>query len=70
MSNLHHAAFDRQIIGVQPDHVVEVRRDVLEEINGPMLQLTSRTSECQHMIERYGLTSTVRRPGRPRKRSA
>ena len=38
MCKLHHAAFDRQIVGIRPDLVVEVRGDVLEEIDGPMLR--------------------------------
>jgi len=35
---LHHAAFDANIIGIRPDLAVEVRRDVLVEIDGPMLR--------------------------------
>ena len=38
MCKIHHAAFDQNIIGVRPDHVVEVRSDILEEIDGPMLK--------------------------------
>jgi putative restriction endonuclease len=38
LCKLHHAAFDRLILGVRPDFVIEVRRDVLEEIDGPMLK--------------------------------
>jgi putative restriction endonuclease len=38
LCKLHHAAFDRFILGVRPDLVVEVRRDILEEIDGPMLK--------------------------------
>ena len=38
LCKLHHAAFDCDIIGVRPDYVVEIREDVLEEIDGPMLQ--------------------------------
>jgi putative restriction endonuclease len=38
LCKLHHAAFDRNILGVRPDLVVEVRKDVLEEHDGPMLQ--------------------------------
>lgn len=33
-----HAAFDRGIIGVRPDYVIEVRADVLKEEDGPMLK--------------------------------
>jgi putative restriction endonuclease len=38
LCKLHHAAFDSYIIGVTPDLDVKVRLDVLEEIDGPMLQ--------------------------------
>lgn len=38
LCKLHHAAFDRHILGVRPDFVVEVRRDILEEVDGPMLK--------------------------------
>jgi putative restriction endonuclease len=37
LCTLHHAAFDRNVIGITPDYVVEVRPDVLEEEDGPML---------------------------------
>lgn len=37
LCKLHHAALDANIIGIRPDLVVEVRRDVLEEVDGPML---------------------------------
>ena len=38
LCKLHHAAFDNNIIGIRPDLMVEVRNDVLEESDGPMLQ--------------------------------
>jgi putative restriction endonuclease len=34
---LHHAAFDRNILGIRPDFIVEVRTDILREKDGPML---------------------------------
>jgi putative restriction endonuclease len=37
MCKIHHAAFDADIIGVRPDHIVQIRRDVLGETDGPML---------------------------------
>jgi len=37
LCKLHHAAFDSHIIGIRPDCTVEVRKDVLQEIDGPML---------------------------------
>jgi putative restriction endonuclease len=38
LCKLHHAAFDRNIAGVRPDSVIEIRHDVLEEIDGSMLR--------------------------------
>jgi len=38
LCKLHHAAFDRNVVGIRPDLVVEVRNDVLNEIDGPMLR--------------------------------
>jgi len=38
LCKLHHAAFDTHVIGIRPDYVVEVRKDVLAEIDGPILR--------------------------------
>jgi putative restriction endonuclease len=38
LCKIHHAAFDRNILGVRPDHVIEIRADILEEVDGPMLE--------------------------------
>jgi putative restriction endonuclease len=38
MCKIHHAAFDANIMGVRPDAVIEIRPDVLEEADGPMLR--------------------------------
>jgi putative restriction endonuclease len=38
LCKLHHAAFDRHILGIRPDCVIEIRRDILEEVDGPMLR--------------------------------
>ena len=37
LCKLHHAAFDRNFLGVRPDYVVQVRRDLLDEEDGPTL---------------------------------
>lgn len=37
LCKLHHAAFDRHFLTVRPDYVIEVRRSILEEEDGPML---------------------------------
>ncbi|HQY32459.1 HNH endonuclease [Actinotalea sp.] len=38
LCKIHHAAFDQHILGVTPDHRVQVRADVLAEVDGPMLR--------------------------------
>jgi putative restriction endonuclease len=38
LCNIHHAAYDRNILGIRPDFVVDVRKDILEEVDGPMLK--------------------------------
>ena len=37
LCKLHHAAYDKLFVGVRPDGIIEVRRDILEEEDGPML---------------------------------
>lgn len=38
LCKLHHAAFDRHFLGITPDYTVEVRADILDEEDGPMLR--------------------------------
>jgi len=38
LCKLHHAAFDSNIVGIWPDLIIEIRGDVLREIDGPMLR--------------------------------
>lgn len=37
LCKLHHAAFDRQFLAIRPDYVIEIRQNILEESDGPML---------------------------------
>ncbi len=37
LCKLHHAAFDSYLLGLRPDYTIGVRKDVLEEEDGPML---------------------------------
>jgi putative restriction endonuclease len=55
LCSLHHAAFDRHLLSIRPDLVVELRLDILRESDGPTLQ---------HGLVRFqGTTITV--PHRP-----
>jgi putative restriction endonuclease len=38
LCKIHHAALDSHILGVRPDYVVEIRPDLLQEVDGPMLR--------------------------------
>jgi putative restriction endonuclease len=38
LCKIHHAAFDANILGIRPDHVVEIRGEILLERDGPMLR--------------------------------
>ena len=38
LCKLHHSAYDSFILGVTPDYVIQVRRDIMEEEDGPVLQ--------------------------------
>ncbi len=70
LCSLHHAAFDRNILGIRPDLVIEIREDILDETDGPMLihglqgfqakQILVPRSPIQQpnrdfLAERYGL---------------
>jgi len=37
LCKLHHAAFDSNILGIRPDYTIEIRKEVLEEKDGPVL---------------------------------
>jgi len=38
LCKIHHAAYDQNFVGISPDYVVHINRDLLEERNGPMLK--------------------------------
>ena len=50
LCKLHHAAFDNFIIGITPDYAIEVRQDILEEEDGPMLQHGLKELHSQRII--------------------
>lgn len=37
LCKIHHAAYDKNILGIRPDHTVEIHERLLHEIDGPML---------------------------------
>ena len=50
LCKIHHAAFDRHILGIRPDLVVEVRRDILEEVDGPMLRYGLQAMDGRRLV--------------------
>jgi putative restriction endonuclease len=50
MCKLHHAAFDQNIIGVNPDYFIEVSDDILKEEDGPMLKYGLQKLHFQKII--------------------
>lgn len=38
LCKIHHTAYDRDLLGISPDRIVHLNRDLLEEIDGPMLR--------------------------------
>jgi len=38
LCKLHHSAYDSFMLGISPDYVIQIRRDILTEEDGPMLQ--------------------------------
>ena len=42
---IHHRAFDQNLVGVSPDYVVHVSRRLLEDEDGPMLEVLKRSHQ-------------------------
>ncbi len=61
LCKLHHAAFDRHFLAVNPDYRVEVRADILEEEDGPMLE---HGLQGLHLKRIHCPSSPALRPGR------
>ena len=38
LCKIHHAAYDANILGVRPDLIVQIRSDILNEVDGPLLK--------------------------------
>lgn len=51
LCKIHHAAFDAHILGIRPDFVVEIREDILMEVDGPMLKHGIQARHGQRLME-------------------
>ncbi len=59
LCKIHHAAYDRQLMGITADYLVQINTALLQEIDGPMLR-----HGLQEMHGRT-LTTPLRRQDRP-----
>lgn len=50
LCKIHHAAFDLNYLGITPKYKVEVRAELMEEIDGPMLQHGIKAMHGQSII--------------------
>ncbi len=62
LCKIHHAAYDSRILRIRPDLVVEIREDLLEEIDGPMLRHGLQGRHNQPLMALP--TARVERPAR------
>ena len=51
LCKIHHAAYDENFLGVRPDLVVEVRPDVRDQIDGPMLRHGLQEMDGVHLLK-------------------
>ncbi len=59
LCKIHHAAYDANLLGISPDYVVRIKRELMDETDGPML-----LHGLQEMDGR-GLTVPKRRAEKP-----
>jgi putative restriction endonuclease len=59
LCKIHHASYDANMLGISPDYTVHINRDLLEEVDGPMLK-----HGIQEMDQR-ALTIPLKRAERP-----
>lgn len=50
LCKLHHAAFDENILGVSPDYQIDIREDILQEHDGPMLKFGLQEMQGRMLI--------------------
>ncbi|HLG40832.1 MAG TPA: HNH endonuclease [Chitinophagaceae bacterium] len=50
LCKIHHAAFDKNIMGIAPDYSIHVNKKVLKEIDGPMLKHGIQFFDKQELI--------------------
>jgi putative restriction endonuclease len=51
LCKIHHAAYDRNILGIRPDYVVEIHHRLLHELDGPMLRHGRQDHHDQRLMQ-------------------
>lgn len=62
LCSIHHRAFDQDLVGITPDYVVRIAPGLLEEEDGPMLELLKGFQTQPILVPR----SSALRPDRER----
>jgi putative restriction endonuclease len=50
LCKIHHAAYDQNILGINPDYKIKIRQDILLETDGPMLKYGIQLLENKSLI--------------------
>ena len=50
LCKIHHSAFDANILGITPAYRIEIREDILREVDGPMLRYGLQAAHEQDII--------------------
>ena len=50
LCKIHHSAYDSNILGITPAYRVEIRPDILQEVDGPMLRYGLQAAHEQGII--------------------
>src|SRR5687768_13341295 len=62
LCSIHHRAFDQDLVGITPDYTVRISRGLLDEEDGPMLELLTGFQEKPILVPR----APASRPDRDR----
>jgi putative restriction endonuclease len=60
LCSIHHRAFDQNLVGISPDDVVHVSRDLREDEDGPMLDLLKHFHESALHVPTRAVDRPVR----------
>jgi putative restriction endonuclease len=51
LCRIHHGAYDHNILGIDQDYKIHIRRDILEEKDGPMLEHGFKEMDQEHIYQ-------------------